>query len=131
MAVTKKGKLAYAASASIGGAVYSGKQAKTGNSKGFRFDKALFQSHPEFNGTVEARVIGPGHMLVIAEPTRRDRRTEDDPMLSTFLSFLASNIKSSPENIRPIEQGRLDRIGELTSGVNVDADEDLGDEGLI
>jgi len=46
---------------------YRGKQTKTGNSSGFRFEGALFKSHPEFNGEVRARVIAPGRMLVVAE----------------------------------------------------------------
>lgn len=29
---------------------YRGKQVRTGNSLGFRFDSALFKSHPEFAG---------------------------------------------------------------------------------
>jgi hypothetical protein len=46
------------------GAEYRGKQTRTGNSLGFRFDAALFKSHPEFAGEVHAHVIAPGRMLV-------------------------------------------------------------------
>ena len=53
---------------------YRGKQAKTGNSLGLRFDKALFQSHPEFSGRVRAHVIAPGRMLVIARTDTKSRR---------------------------------------------------------
>ena len=42
---------------------YRGKQVRTGNSLGFRFDSALFKSHPEFAGEVKAHVIAPGRML--------------------------------------------------------------------
>ena len=55
---------------------YRGKQAKTGNSLGLRFDKALFQSHPEFSGEVRAHVIAPGRMLVVAEPSAKSQRRE-------------------------------------------------------
>ena len=68
---------------------YRGKQAKTGNSLGLRFDKALFRSHPEFSGEVRAHVIAPGRMLVVAAPVSKSRRREDDPVLEAFLSFLA------------------------------------------
>ena len=50
--------------------VYRGRQAKTGNSLGLRFDKALFQSHPEFSGDVRAHVIAPGRMLVVADAAK-------------------------------------------------------------
>jgi hypothetical protein len=38
--------------ASTGQVEYRGKLTKTGNSTGFRFESALFKSHPEFSGQV-------------------------------------------------------------------------------
>jgi hypothetical protein len=38
--------------ASTGQVEYMGKLTKTGNSTGFRFESALFKSHPEFSGQV-------------------------------------------------------------------------------
>ena len=76
--------------------IYRGKQAKTGNSLGLRFERALFHSHPEFN-EVEAYVIGPGRMLVVAEPEPRKKSAEEDPVLSSFMSFLASDMHRSPD----------------------------------
>src|SRR3954469_15648643 len=71
---------------------YHGKRARTGNSLGFRFDKALFQSHPEFSGDVRGHVVAPGSLLVVAKnPAERQRRTEEDPMLAPFLSLLAQD----------------------------------------
>src|ERR1035438_3637649 len=72
--------------------VYHGKQAKTGNSLGLRFERALFHSHPEFSGEVEAHVIGPGRMLVVADLEPRRKNAEEDPVLSSFMSFLAADI---------------------------------------
>jgi hypothetical protein len=46
------------------GTEYRGKQAKTGNSLALGFDRALFKSHPEFNGGIRAGVIAPGRLLV-------------------------------------------------------------------
>ena len=75
---------------------YRGKRTRTGN--GFRFDRALFKSHPEFAGEVKAHVIAPGRMLVsVAEPVTADR----DPVMQSFLAFLANDItrrlkRSSP-----------------------------------
>ena len=59
--------------------MYHGKQAKTGNSLGLRFERALFHSHPEFSGEVEAHIIGPGRMLVVADPEPKRKSTEEDP----------------------------------------------------
>jgi hypothetical protein len=42
-------------------AQYRGKQAKTGNSLGFRLDRSFFKSHAEFNDQeVKVTVIAPG-----------------------------------------------------------------------
>ncbi len=111
--------------------VYHGKQAKTGNSLGLRFERALFRSHPEFSGEVEARIIGPGRMLVVANPEPKRRNTEEDPVLSSFMSFLAAAMQHSPEHITPLDAGVMERIGTLVSNVNTSPEEDLGDEALI
>lgn len=110
---------------------YRGKQAKTGNSLGLRFDKALFQSHPEFSGEVRAHVIAPGRMLVIAEPKTKTRRQESDPVMESFLSFLAQDMARSPQQIRPLERTLVERIDTLVGHMTADPREDLGDESLI
>jgi prlF antitoxin for toxin YhaV_toxin len=111
--------------------VYRGKQAKTGNSLGLRFERALFHSHPEFNGEVEAYVIGPGRMLVVAEPEPRKKSAEEDPVFSSLMSFLASDMYRSPDHITSLDSGILDRIGTLVRDVKTSPEEDLGDEALI
>lgn len=111
--------------------VYRGKQAKTGNSLGFRFERALFHSHPEFNGEVEAHIIGPGRMLVIAESEPRKKSTKEDPVLSSFMSFLASDMRNSPAHVTPLNTDIFDSISRLVRGVNTSPEEDLGDEALI
>jgi hypothetical protein len=111
---------------------YHGKLAKTGNSLGFRFDKALFQSHPEFSGDVRGHVIAPGSLLVVADnPVRRQRQIEEDPMLAPFLNLLAQDIAQSPRSIRPLDRGLADRIQGLVGHLDIDPDEDLGDDDLI
>ena len=113
---------------------YRGKQAKTGNSLGFRFEKALFQSHPEFAtaGEVRGHVIGPGSMLVVVErPQIKIRRNEEDPVLKSFLSFLAEDIANFPQSVRPFSQDLAGRIGDAVAGVTVDPDEDLGEDPLL
>ncbi len=113
------------------GGVYHGKQAKTGNSLGLRFERALFHSHPEFNGDVEAHIIGPGRMLVVADPKTQRRSAEEDPVLSSFMSFLANDMQRSPERIKPLDANAMARIGTLVDEVNTSPKEDLGDEALI
>jgi prlF antitoxin for toxin YhaV_toxin len=98
--------------------VYHGKQAKTGNSLGFRFERALFHSHPEFSGEVEAHIIGPGRMLVVADPEAKRRTAEEDPVLSSFMSFLAADMQRSPEHIKPLDASVMERIGTLVSSVD-------------
>ena len=111
--------------------VYRGRQAKTGNSFGLRFKRALFYSHPEFNGEVEAYVIGPGRMLVVAEVGSKKKSTEEDPLLSSFMSFLASDMHNSPERITPLDRDLLGGISTLVREVKTSPEEDLGDEALI
>lgn len=110
------------------GTEYRGKQTRTGNSFGFRFDRALFKSHPEFVGEVKAQVIAPGRMLVsVAEPVTE--RT--DPVIASFVAFLASDIAKAPETIRPMSRDLAQRIDRLVEGIAVSHDESLGEESLL
>ncbi len=113
------------------GQVYRGKQTRTGNSSGFRFESALFRSHPEFNGEVKAHVIAPGQMLVSAVAPSREESEENDPVLAAFLAFLAKDMEENPDSIRPLDENLFKRAEELTKGMNVSIDEYLGDEALI
>jgi hypothetical protein len=113
------------------GTVYHGRQARTGNSLALRFERALFHSHPEFNGEVEARIIGPGRMLVLAEPKRKRKQPEEDPVLSSFMSFLAADMQRSPEHIKPVDGAFVERVTRLVKNVRTTDDEDLGDEALL
>src|SRR5450432_2669808 len=110
---------------------YRGRQAKTGNSLGLRFERALFQSHPEFSGEVRAHVIAPGRMLVVAEPVTKSRRREDDPVMEAFLSFLAADMARSPQQIKPLDPALADRIHALVGHLPANPNEDLGDEPLV
>ena len=110
------------------GIEYRGKQTRTGNSSGFRFEGALFKSHPEFNGEVRAQIIAPGRMLVTAET---ETRAKSDPVMASFLAFLAQDMAQSPQKIQPLSTARKKRIAQLTRGITVDLDEDLGDEAVL
>ena len=52
-------------------------------------------------------------------------------MLASFMSFLASDTRNSPEHITALNTDLLDRISRLVRGVKTSAEEDLGDEALI
>jgi hypothetical protein len=112
----------------IAGAEYRGKQTRTGNSLGFRFEGALFKSHPEFNGEVRAQIIAPGRMLVMAETESREKA---DPVITSFLAFLAQDMALWPQKIQPVSMARKRRIARLTKGIAVDLNENLGDETLL
>ena len=107
---------------------YRGKRTRTGNSTGFRFDSALFKSHPEFSGEVKAHVIAPGRMLVsVTEPIAEKR----DPVMESFLAFLAHDIATAPQSVRPMSKELAERIDRLVEGVTVKGDEALSDESLL
>ncbi len=110
---------------------YRGRQAKTGNSLGLRFEKALFQSHPEFLGEVRAHVIGPGRMLVVAENATKPSPQERDPVIESFLSFLAEDMKRSPQQIKSLDLDLVKRAHALVQRMTINPDEDLGDDSLV
>jgi hypothetical protein len=107
---------------------YRGTQTRTGNSSGFRFEGALFRSHPEFNGPVKAQVIAPGRMLVTAENVPAQNQ---DPAMAAFLAFLAQDIARNPQNLQPLNEEQMKRIGKLTKSVKSDPQEDLGESALL
>jgi len=105
---------------------YRGTRTRAGN--GFRFDRALFKSHPEFAGDVKAHVIAPGRMLVsVAEPVTKRR----DPVMQSFLAFLANDIAKAPERIKPMSRELAGRIDRLVEEVSVSCHESLGEESLL
>lgn len=110
------------------GTEYRGKQTRTGNSSGFRFEGALFKSHPEFNGDVTAYVLAPGRLLVTASGPSRDK---GDPAMEAFLAFLSQDIASAPHRITSLDDKLAARIDRLVDGVDVASDEDLGSEVVL
>jgi antitoxin PrlF len=110
---------------------YAGKRTRTGNSTGFRFEGALFKSHPEFSGDVRARVIAPGRLLVTAEPIKEKGEKGTDPVIASFLAFLAQDLVNNPHSIRPFDETLSNDIAALVDGVSVNQDEDLGPDTLI
>jgi hypothetical protein len=65
-----------------------------------------------------------GRLLVLAET---DQRANADPVMTSFLAFLAQDVVAAPRNMRPLDMKLAKRTDELTGGVVVSPDEDLGD----
>jgi hypothetical protein len=53
-------------------------------------------------------------------------RSGEDPAIGAFLAFLSEQIQAQPHLIRGLSS--LDRAEALVEGVEVDPDEDLGDD---
>lgn len=106
---------------------YSGRAIRTGNSRGFRFESALFTSHPEFeHGELEADVIAPGRLLVrtrVEEETR-----ESDPVVDAYLAFLAEQMRDHPGEIEALTLEDVAGLDELLAGVEYDPAEPLPDD---
>jgi antitoxin PrlF len=111
---------------------YSAKATTVGNSRGFTVESALFRAHPEFSeGRFEVHVIGPGTFLVRSLPEDTAAADEADPVIDAWLSFIDRDIQEHPEVLRPLDPDLVARMHELTDGVQVDLDEDLGEDAVI
>jgi hypothetical protein len=51
--------------------------------------------------------------------------------MEVFLGFLAEDMTHSPQRIKPLDRASMARIASLVKNVDVDPDEDLGDEPLV
>ncbi len=108
---------------------YSGRATKSGNSQAMAFEKALFRAHPEFaTGRLTADYIGPGYLLVRALPDAAEETSGTDPVLGAYLAFLERDMQAKPERIQPLPADLIARAQELVGHVDVDPDEDLGDD---
>ena len=56
------------------------------------------------------------------------RADESDPVLGSFLSFIANDIQNNPKNIEAIPQTLLERAQSLVSGIKVDLESSLNPE---
>ncbi len=59
---------------------------------------------------------------------RADSTTDKDPALDSFLQFLAKDITSNPQNIRPVGTKLARHIRSLTKGVKIDLDAPLTED---
>ena len=63
---------------------------------------------------MRAHVIAPGRMLVLAE-TQAHETT--DPVMASFLAFLAQDMARAPQDIRPLDTKLAKRADKLTKGI--------------
>jgi hypothetical protein len=63
-------------------------------------------------------------MLVFAETEAHETT---DPVMTSFLAFLAQDIARAPQGIRPLDPKLANRADKLTKGIAVSPEEDLGD----
>ncbi|MBH2043861.1 MAG: type II toxin-antitoxin system PrlF family antitoxin [Comamonadaceae bacterium] len=68
---------------------------------------------------VPPRLIRPGGEVVL---TRAEPSEEDDPVLGSFLRFLARDIANHPEHLQAIDASFVQRLQSLTDGIEVDLD---------
>ena len=60
--------------------------------------------------------------------TRAESSAQDDPVLASFLGFLARDIGSHPERLQAVDTRLVQRLQSLTGGIDVDLDAPLSAE---
>lgn len=111
---------------------YSGKATTVGNSRALSFEASLFKAHPEFAaGRMEAHVIAPGTMLVTSTDREQSARDGEDPVMLAYLSYLEQEMARHPEQIRPLDALLLADMEELVGDMEVDLNEDLGEDAYL
>jgi antitoxin PrlF len=108
---------------------YSGRATSSGNSQAMAFEKALFRAHPEFaSGPLSAQFVAPGYLLVRALGEPDTDASEEDAVIGAYLAFLEREMEKRPELIQPLSADSLAEAKELVGDLQVDPDEDLGDD---
>jgi antitoxin PrlF len=111
---------------------YRGKATTVGNSRALSFEASFFKAHPEFAaGRVEAHVIAPGTMLVTSAGRAAPEGDEEDPVMLAFLAFMEKEMVRRPELIQPLDAQLIADMDELVGDIEVDLDEDLGEDACL
>lgn len=108
---------------------FSGSGAATGNSRGFRFEKAFFRAAPEFETARAVRIspIGPGTALIrVVDP--QPASEEADPAIAAWLSFLEADMRDSPQHLTGLAERELTALEKLVDGVVVRDDDVLPED---
>lgn len=73
---------------------------------------------------IHYKIMGDGEVLLSRAPAAGD----DDPVLGSFLDFLARDMKAHPERLQAIDPGLVQRVQALVGGVEIDLDAPLAAE---
>lgn len=69
-------------------------------------------------------VIQPNGNVLLS----RVEPTQSDPVVESFLAFVANDMQKHPERLQPLTASIRDRIDSLTAGVEIDLEAQLTDE---
>ncbi len=106
---------------------FSGSRAATGNSRGFRLEKAFFRAAPEFEeaGTVRVDLIGPGKALLSVDSPLL---AGEDPVIGAWLSFIEADLSANPQRLELVSEAELAGYERLVEGIRVADDEPIPDD---
>ena len=113
---------------------YEGKIGTTGTSEGFRFEKGLFKSNPEFKQRARLRAtkLGPGQILVsVVDPDLNEGDQEEDPVMYAFLGFLEKDMIENPQRVSPLDLEALQKAMDLTGNIEISDDDVIPDDVTI
>ena len=72
---------------------------------------------------IQYKILSGGQVMI-----SRAAALEADPVLEEFLDFIANDMQSNPDNVKPLSQSLKEKIVDLTAGVEIDLDVPLSDE---
>ena len=71
-------------------------------------------------------IIHPNGEVVLS---RASDAEADDPVLGQFIAFLANDMVVHPERLQAVDEAFIQRIQSLVSGINVDLNAPLSEDG--
>ncbi|NRN28482.1 type II toxin-antitoxin system PrlF family antitoxin [Photorhabdus heterorhabditis] len=71
--------------------------------------------------SIEYKILSSGDVLI----SRKSSEEEKDPIIESFLNFLAQDIKKHPEQIQQLGEQLINRAKSLTSGTDIDLNNPL------
>ncbi len=79
------------------------------------------RDHVVFKGMADGTVV-------IARKEVVENARGDDPVIGTFLAFLAKDMAKKPQRIRPVPRKLVERAKALVEGVEINLDAALADD---
>ena len=66
--------------------------------------------------------------MLVSVAHKSKAKSEADPIMPAFLTFVAADISRRPDRLKPLAQTRIKEARELTKGTKVDDNESLPDD---